>query len=122
MSGVYLDYNGSAPLDPRVAEVMVPVLTERLGNASSVHSFGRAQAALVEDARCALADFVGGRPGDVVFTAGATEANNLSLKGVLEGAPRTRNRVLVSAVEHVSVVRLQLGSPHNPSLALRLSL
>ena len=103
VSGVYLDYNGSAPLDPRVAEAMVPVLTERSGNASSVHRFGRAQASLVEDARSALADFVGGRPRGVLFTAGATEANNLALKGVLESAPSKRIRLLVSAVEHASV-------------------
>ncbi len=102
-AGIYLDYNGSSPLDLRVAEAMVPVLTGRFGNASSVHGFGLAQAALVGDARAALADFVGGRPGDVVFTAGATEANNLALKGVLERAPHKRNRVLVSAVEHASV-------------------
>ena len=103
VSGVYLDYNGSSPLDPRVAEAMVPVLTKRLGNASSVHRFGRAQAALVDDARSALADFVGGRPSDVVFTSGATEANNLALKGLLESAPPKRTRLLVSAVEHASI-------------------
>ncbi len=103
VAGVYLDYNGSSPLDPRVAETMIPVLTERAGNASSAHRFGRAQAVLVEDARSAVGALVGGRPGSVVFTAGATEANNLALKGVLEAAPRGRNRILVSAVEHASI-------------------
>ncbi len=103
MPGVYLDYNASSPLDPRVAEAMVPVLTERFGNASSVHRFGRAQAALVDDARSELAELVGCGLGGVVFTAGATEANNLVLKGVLESARPTRNRILVSAVEHASV-------------------
>ena len=102
---IYLDYNGSAPLDPRVAEVMVPVLTERSGNASSTHAFGRRQATLVEHAREQVAALVGGSPNGVVFTASATEANNLALRGTLEGAPTGRHRILVSAAEHASVSR-----------------
>ncbi|MCY4368506.1 MAG: cysteine desulfurase family protein [bacterium] len=104
MSGVYLDYNGAAPLDPRVLEAMLPLLTEGVGNASSVHRFGRLQAAAVDEAREHVADLVGGRPGHVVFTAGATEANNLALRGMVEGEQRKRSRVLVSAVEHASVL------------------
>lgn len=103
MSEVYLDYNGSAPLDPRVAEVMLPILTEGVGNASAAHQFGRRQAAAVAVAREEVAGLVGGRPSDVVFTAGATEANNLALRGVVEGAGADRSRILVSAVEHASV-------------------
>ena len=102
---IYLDYNGSAPLDPRVADVMVPVLTEQSGNASSTHAFGRRQAALVEDAREKVAALVGGSRNGVVFTASATEANNLALRGTLEGAPPGRHRFLVSAGEHASVSR-----------------
>ena len=102
---VYFDYNGSAPLDPRVADVMIPVLTEHSGNASSTHSFGRRQASLVEDAREQVAALVGGSPTGVVFTGSATEANNLALQGALEGAPAGRTRILVSAVEHASVSR-----------------
>ena len=102
---VYLDYNGSAPLDPRVADVMVPVLTEGSGNASSTHAFGRRQAVLVEDAREQVAALVGGSPNGVVITASATEANNLALRGALEGAPADRHRIVVSAAEHASVLR-----------------
>lgn len=100
---IYLDYNGSAPLDPRVARVMVPVLTERSGNASSTHRFGQRQAALVNDAREQVAALVGGSPTGVVFTASATEANNLALRGTLDAAPASRTRILVSAAEHASV-------------------
>ena len=103
MSEVYLDYNGSAPLDPRVAEVMVPALIEGVGNASSTHGFGRRQAAAADEAREQVARLVGGRPSDVVFTAGATEANNLALHGVVEGTLADRPRILISAVEHASV-------------------
>ena len=105
MREVYLDYNGSAPLDPRVAEVMVPILSEGIGNASSTHRFGRRQAAAVDEAREHVAAMVGGRSSNVVFTAGATEANNLALRGAVEGAPADRTRILVSAVEHASVRR-----------------
>lgn len=62
MDGIYLDYNGSAPLDPRVAEVMRQALTEGLGNASAVHRFGRRQTAAVDEARDHVAAMVGGRP------------------------------------------------------------
>ncbi len=102
-SAVYFDYNASAPLDSRVLAEMLPVLADRWGNASSVHRFGRQQAAAVDDARVQTARLVGGRPGHVVFTAGATEANNLALCGVARTAPVGRGRVLVSAVEHASV-------------------
>ena len=102
---VYLDYNASAPLDPRVFEVMAPLLAGEVGNASSVHRFGRRQAAAVDEAREHVAALVGGRPGGVVFTAGATEANNLALRGALDAAPDGRRRMLVSAVEHASVTR-----------------
>ena len=105
MREVYLDYNASAPLDPRVFEAMAPVLSGDVGNASSVHRFGRRQAAAVDEAREHVAALVGGRPGGVVFTAGATEANNLALRGAVEASPAGRQRMLVSAVEHASVGR-----------------
>ena len=103
MREVYLDYNASSPLDPRVAEAMMPILTDSVGNASSVHRFGRRQAAAVDDAREEVAALVGGRASGVVFTSGATEANNLALQGAVEAAPEGRRRMLVSAVEHASV-------------------
>ena len=103
MKEVYFDYNGSAPLDPRVAEVMVPILTKGTGNASSMHCFGRQQRAAVDEAREYVAAMVGGQPSNVVFTAGATEANNLALQGAVEGTSADRPRILISAVEHASV-------------------
>ena len=82
---------------------MLPVLTEGVGNASAAHQFGRRQEAAVSVAREQVAELVGGRASDVVFTAGATEANNLALRGVVEAAAEHRSRILVSAVEHASV-------------------
>ena len=101
MNEVYLDYNGSAPLDPRVVEAMTPVLTDYVGNASASHRFGQRCAAAADLAREEVAALVVGQ--NVVFTAGATEANNLALRGIVEAAPLGRARILVSAVEHVSV-------------------
>ena len=103
MQEVYLDYNGSAPLDPRVAEAMLPVLKDGVGNASSAHLFGQRQAVAVDSARERVAALVGASPSGVVFCAGATEANNLALTGLVEGAPVERSRIVISAVEHASV-------------------
>ena len=103
MRPVYLDYNGSGPLDPRVAEIMVPILMDGIGNASSVHRFGRQQSVAIDEAREHVAALVGGRASNVVFTAGATESNNLAIQGIAEGAFVGRPRILISAVEHASV-------------------
>ena len=103
MRSVYLDYNGSGPLDPRVAEVMVPILVEGIGNASSVHRFGRQQSVAIDEAREHVGAMVAGRASNVVFTAGATESNNLALRGAVEGAAVGRPRILISAIEHASV-------------------
>ena len=93
---VYLDFNATAPVLPAAAEAVVEALATT-GNPSSVHEFGRAARGLVEDARERVAALVGADPSRVIFTSGGTEANNLALRG--------RQRVLVSAVEHPSVLR-----------------
>ena len=100
---IYLDYNGSTPIDPRVAEVMVPILVKGVGNASSMHRVGQIQAAVIDEAREYVAVLVGGRPSNVVFTAGATESNNLALIGILNYRPKYKTKILVSSVEHASV-------------------
>ena len=105
MRDVYLDYNGSAPIDPRVVKIMMAAIEDGTGNASATHRFGRRQAAAVDEAREYVAAMVGGHPAGVVFTAGATEANNLALQGTVDGALADRPRILISAVEHVSVSR-----------------
>ena len=97
MDPVYLDYNATAPVKPEVAAAVAAALSST-GNPSSVHSFGRAVRELVEDARDTVAALVGAAPADVVFTGGGTEANNLALRGA------GRRRLVVSAVEHPSVL------------------
>jgi len=79
---VYLDNNATTPLDPRVRDAMLPVLEEHFGNpASSTHSFGWYAEELVKIAREQVASLINAKPDEIVFTSGATESNNLALKG-----------------------------------------
>ena len=94
----YLDHNASSTLRPAAYDAMVEALRAG-GNPSSVHRRGRAARARIDEARRQVASMVGARPGEVVFTSGGTESNNLALGGA------RRRRVLVSAVEHDSVMR-----------------
>ena len=105
---VYLDYNATTPVDPRVADVMMPWFTERFGNPHSInHGFGEDAAAAVEEARRAVADLVGADPREIIFTSGATESNNLAIKGAARFERRhrgRRNKVVTLATEHKCVI------------------
>ena len=99
----YLDYNSTTPVDPRVLDVMMPVFSDMFGNPSSVqHSTGRQAEGIVDEARKKVADAVDMRASDVIFTSGATEANNLAITGLSTGHV---NRILVGATEHKSVLQ-----------------
>jgi cysteine desulfurase len=100
----YLDYNATTPVRPAVMEAVGAALAN-IGNPSSVHGFGRAARARLETAREQVAALVGARPDQVVFTSGGTEANNLAIGG--SGRPR----VLVSAIEHESVLKAATAEP-----------
>ncbi len=102
---VYLDYAGFAPVDPRVLAVMRPFLEAGIGNPSARHSLGGEARESLEAARAKVARLCGGSPAGLIFTSGATEANNLAVKGVgLRGRDPRGARVIVSAVEHISVI------------------
>src|SRR5262245_27939566 len=98
---IYLDHNATTPVRPEVVEAMATALRERWGNPSSVHAEGAAARAALERAREQVAELVGAAPREVLFTSGATEANNMALRGLL-GAGRGRH-VVTSTVEHPSV-------------------
>jgi cysteine desulfurase len=98
----YFDHNATTPMDPRVLEAMQPYLTGPYGNPSSVHRYGRAAREAIEAARVQVAQAFGAQPGDVIWTSGGTESNNLALKGVTEGC--TPTRVLYGATEHPAVL------------------
>jgi cysteine desulfurase len=105
---VYLDYQATTPCDPRVVAAMLPFFTERFGNPHSTeHAIGRDAEAAVEAARAEVAALLGAEPREVVFTSGATEANNLAIKGAARhaaamGSPR--RRVVTAATEHKCVL------------------
>lgn len=103
MNRCYLDHATTTPLDPRVREAMRPFLEERFGSPSASHRSGREAREAVETARNAVAALVGCPPEEIVFTASATEANNLALKGSASAAPRG-GRVLACSTEHISVL------------------
>jgi cysteine desulfurase len=101
---IYLDYNASTPVDPRVLATMLPTFTEQFANPSSVqHSAGQVAAQLTDEARSRVAGLVGVADRSVIFTSGATEAASLALQG-FQPADDRRNRVLVAVTEHKAVL------------------
>ncbi|PCE14306.1 cysteine desulfurase [Microbacterium sp. SZ1] len=102
---LYLDHAATSPLRPEVRDAMLPYLTGAFGNPSSHHTVGEAAAQALEDARSRVATVLGFRSGDVIFTGGGTEANNLAVKGiVLAALARGRRHLVVSSIEHESVL------------------
>ncbi len=100
---VYLDHSATTPADPRVVAALLPYLTEKFGNPSSVHGFGQQARAAVDRARREVATLIGARANEIVFTSGGTEANNLAIRGVCEAAEAHGRHVITSAIEHSSV-------------------
>ena len=103
MRRVYLDNSATTPVDPRVVEAMLPFLTEKFGNASSVHFFGQEARAAVDRARREVAALINARPNEVVFLSGGTEANNLAIRGLCEAYEQRGRHIITSAIEHSSV-------------------
>ena len=111
MNGVYLDYNATTPIDPLVAEAMLPYVHGLYGNPSSGHFFGRAARAGVDHARAQVASLLGCGTDSLIFTSGGTEANNHAIKGIAWAEPSTnsgkrRNHIITSAIEHPAVTEV----------------
>lgn len=103
MARVYLDHNATTPVDPAVFEEMVPYLRTYYGNPSSGHLFGREARQAVDRARDRLAGLLGCDPGEIVFTGGGTESNNLAIKGAALAAPSGRDHLITVKTEHPAV-------------------
>ena len=102
---VYLDHSATTPVDPRVVEAMAPYWGERFGNSESLHSFGQSAASGLERARQSVADVLGCRPAEIVFTGSGTEADNLALRGVAWAARQSGwgNHIVTTPIEHHAV-------------------
>ena len=110
---VYLDHSATTPPDRRVVEAMLPYLSEKFGNASSVHSFGQEARAAVDRARREVAALIGARASEIVFVSGGTEANNLAIRGITDaslsrmdlanGGSSGKGHLITSSIEHSSV-------------------
>ena len=102
---LYLDHAATSPVRPEVLQAMRPYLTDVFGNPSSHHTVGEAAASALDDARRRVARALGMRTGDVVFTSGGTEANNLAVKGITLGAlAKGKRHLIVSPIEHESIL------------------
>ena len=101
----YFDHNATTPPDPAVREAVARALTEDFGNASSVHHFGQRAKAVLDEARSSVAELIGAEPGEVVFTSGGTESDNLALRGAAEALePGGRRHLVTSSIEHEAVL------------------
>ncbi|MGM0652866.1 MAG: cysteine desulfurase family protein [Bacillota bacterium] len=104
MKEINLDYAAAAPLDRQVVEAMFPFFIEHYGNPSSGHTLGEKPKAAIEDARETVADLIGAETKNIIFTASASEANNLVIKGLVKAGRKKGNHLIASAIEHFSVL------------------
>ncbi len=103
-AGAYMDHAATTPVDPRVLETMRPYFVERFGNAGSVHQFGQEARGAVDEARAAVAALIGAQPREIVFTSGATEADNAALLGIALAGGAPGSHVITAATEHHAVL------------------
>jgi cysteine desulfurase len=105
MRKVYMDHTSGMPVDGRVLEAMMPYFTQRYGNPSSIHSFGNEARTAIEEARGKVAELIGAeKKEEIIFTSGATESNNLAIKGVAYRSKDKGNHIITSSIEHMSVM------------------
>jgi cysteine desulfurase len=101
---IYLDYAATTPIDPRALKAMLPFLKEKFGNTMSLHSFGQEAKEALEESREIIADFIGAKPNEIIFTSSATESNNLALKGIAFANKERGNHIIISSIEHPCVM------------------
>lgn len=103
---IYLDYNATTPVDPEVVEAMRPYLERHFGNPSSGHRYGIRAREAVEKARAQVAELLDCAPGEIIFTSGGTESNNLAIRGIVEARGTANTHIITSAIEHPAVTEV----------------
>lgn len=106
MKPIYLDYNATTPIDPRVGEAMLPFIDSHFGNPSSSHIYGITTRKAVDQARRQVADLLGCRIDELIFTSGGSESNNYAIKGAAYACRHKGNHIITSAVEHPAVTEV----------------
>jgi cysteine desulfurase len=101
---IYLDHNATTPIHPKVFDAMVPYLKEHFGNASSYYRMAREARAAIENARGKVAECIGAKPDEIVFTSGGTESDNLALRGAAHALRKKGNHIITSSIEHHAVL------------------
>jgi len=104
MKKIYFDYAATTPTDPEVLGAMEPYFFEKSGNASSLHAYGQEAKKAIEDSREVLAEFIGARPEEIVFTSGGTESDNYALLGSAYALEKKGNHIITSAIEHHAII------------------
>tara|TARA_B100001750_G_C15517774_1_gene608720 strand:+ start:691 stop:1842 length:1152 start_codon:yes stop_codon:yes gene_type:complete len=106
MNSVYLDYNATTPIDPVVAEAMLPFITQHFGNPSSGHAYGVKTHLAVEEARSQIASLIGCNSSEIVFTSGGTEANNYAIQGITGAYKHKGSHIITSGIEHPAITEV----------------
>ncbi len=104
MRRIYFDHAATTPTDPEVAKVMSPYFTDRFGNPSSTYSYGQETKGAIEEARVQVAELIGARDEEIVFTSGGTEADNFAIKGVAFANENKGNHLITTSIEHHAVI------------------
>ncbi len=100
MKKIYLDYAATTPVDKEVLDEMMPYFSDKFGNASSIHQFGQEALEAVDRARKQVADFLGANASEIIFTSGATESNNMVIRGVIKACNIEKSHIITSQIEH----------------------
>lgn len=103
MKKVYLDYAATTPADPEVIKAMEPYFFEKPGNASSIHSFGQEAKGAIEEARARVAEFLGAKPDEIIFTSGGTESDNFAVIGIAYAQEKKGNHIVTTSIEHHAI-------------------
>jgi cysteine desulfurase len=104
MKRIYFDYAATTPTDPEVVSSMLPYFSEVFGNPSSLHYFGRQANNAIESARSTVADFIGAKPDEIIFTSGGTESDNFALKGIAYANSSKGRHIITSNIEHHAIL------------------